>query len=272
MEEKKTKMNKIPDVIGKYEYDARDFLERKKIKVQKHSVKKFNLEYKSGTVIDINPPVGTKISENKRVKLYVASNRLFTLILTIIVLILAFLGYKTYKHSYVMLNVQGPTISLEKDEYVKTNVVRVTKKSELNNATGYQYCKTTNTSSKNCIWIDFKGEEFSISDSGSWNVYVRAYNKNNNKYSSPSESVKVLIDRESPRINNVSFIKNKEDLTVEIDAIDSLSGIKSYLYSIDGTTYLETYSKFKLYNIKVDKIYVKVIDNLDNETIKIVNI
>ena len=36
--------------------------------------------------------------------------------------------------------------------------------------------------------------------------------------------------------------------------------------------YIETYSKFKLNNLNIDTIYVKVIDNLDNETIKIVNV
>ena len=272
MEEKKTKYNKIPDVIGKYEYDARDFLNKKKIKVQKHSVKKFNLGYKSGTVIAIEPPVGTKLAENKSVKLFVASNRLFTLILASIVLILAFLGYKTYKYSYVMLNVKGPTITAEKDGYVKNNVIIIEEESELKDLNGYQYCKTTVSNSKNCIWMNFIGSEVNISDSGSWYVYMRAYNNENNKHSLASNAVEVYIDRESPKINNVIFTKNNNSINFDIDANDYLSGIKSYMYSLDGKHYIETTNKFKLENINTNSIYVKVTDNLDNETIKIVNI
>ena len=272
MEEKKTKYNKIPNVIGKYEDDARDYLNKKKIKVQKKSVKKFNLNYKSGTVIEIEPSVGTKLAENKKATLYVASNRMFTLVLSIIVLLLAFLGYNTYKHSYVIFSVKGPVITKEFDGFVKNNVVRIKKDSELKGLTDYQYCKTTLANTNNCVWMSFLGDEVNISESGRWYVYMRAFNKENKKYSLPSSPVEVQIDRDPPTIKNVTFVKENNKYNFEIDAIDLLSGIKLYMYSLDGINYIETYSKFKLNNLNIDTIYVKVIDNLDNETIKIVNI
>ena len=272
MEKEKVIYNKIPDVIGKYEDDARDYLGKKKIKVKKRSIKKFNLNYKSGTVVKIDPPVNTKIPEGRIVKLYVAENRLFTIFLALVVFLLGVIGYFGYKLSYVMLNVEGPFIKSEYPGYTANNIVRVVTKSGLDNFTNYQYCMTLSDNTNNCIWTNFEGTEFTIGDSGKWNVYVRAYNSNNKKYSLKSNKLEVLIDKEQPIIQNVSFIKNKNKIKFEIDAIDPLSGIKSYSYSLDGNVYTECKNEFELSYIYTNKIYVKVVDQLDNETIKEVTI
>ena len=272
MDKENIHYNKIPDVIGKYEDDARDYLSRKKIKVKKHSIKKFNLSYKSGTVVKIVPEVGTKIPENKIVKLYVAENRLFTLFLALVVALLGVIGYFGYKLSYVMLNVDGPLIKADYNGYTSNNIIRVVAKSGLDNFTNYQYCITASTNGANCNWITFEGTEFVVGDSGKWNVYVRAYNKNNDKYSLKSNKLEVLIDKEQPIIDNVKFIKNKSTIKVDIKASDSLSGIKSYSYSLDGISFIDCRESFTTTVRSIDQIYIKVTDQLDNETIKIVNI
>jgi hypothetical protein len=272
MEKEKVKYNKIPDIVGKYEDDARDYLSKKKIKVRKKSIKKFNLNYKSGTVIKVDPPEGTKIPENKIVKIYVAENRLFTIFLALIVFLLGIIGYFGYKLSYVMLNVDGPFIKSEYQGYTTNNIVRVVTKSGLENFTNYQYCMTLADNTNNCVWTNFEGTEFTIGASGKWNVYVRAYDKNTKKYSLKSNKLEILIDKEQPIIKNVTFVKNKNNIKFEIEAIDSLSGIKSYSYSLDGYVFTETNEEFTLSNVFVDKIYIKVIDQLNNEIIKEVSI
>ncbi len=267
MEDKKVKYNKIPDIIGKYEDDARDYLSKRKIKVKRRSVKKFNLAYKSGTVIKTVPEPGTKVKENETVKLYVAENRLFTIFLAIVVILLSVILTYGYKLSYVMMNTEGPYIKAEYSGYVKTNVVKVISLSELDNFTNYQYCVTSVDSFDKCVWNNIDTDFVTVSDSGKWYVYFRAYNSNNKKYSLPSNSVQVLIDREGPEIKT-TYVKNKDKITIEIDAKDNLSGIKAYLYSIDGSTYLDTTKRFDLNTYELEKVYVKVIDQLDNETIK----
>ena len=272
MEKEKVKYNKIPEIVGKYEDDARDYLSKRKIKVRKKSIKKFNLNYKSGTVVKVDPPEGTKIPENKIVKIYVAENRLFTIFLALIVFLLGIIGYFGYKLSYVTLNVDGPFIKSEYQGYTTNNIVRVVAKSGLENFTNYQYCMTLADNTNNCNWTNFEGTEFTIGDSGNWNVYVRAYDRNNKKYSLKSNKLEILIDKEQPIIKNVTFVKNKKNIKFEIDAIDSLSGIRSYSYSLDGYNYQETSEEFTLSKVFVDKIYIKVIDQLDNEIIKEVSI
>lgn len=268
MDDKKVKYNKIPDIIGKSEDDARDYLSKKKIKVKKFSVKKFNLNYKSGTVIKVVPDVNTKIAENKYVKIYVAENRLFTLFLAFLVVLLGVIFYYGYQLSYVMLNVDGPYIQANQIGYTTSNVIRVTAKSELENYTNYQYCMTSSDNANNCIWKSFEGDEFVVSDSGKWNIYVRAYNNHKKTYSLKSNKVEVFIDREQPIISNVQFVKNRNKVKFEVEANDYLSGIKSYFYSLDGVTYIKTEEEFEVYDLTTDRIYVKVVDQLDNETIK----
>lgn len=272
MDKENVKYNKIPEVVGKYEDDARDYLSKKKIKVRKHSIKKFNLNYKSGTVVKIVPEAGTKITENKSVKLYVAENRLFTIFLSLVVVLLGVIAYYGYQLSYVMLNVDGPIIKADYNGYTLNNIIRVVAKSGLDNFTNYQYCLTASTNANNCNWVNFEGNEFTVGDSGKWNVYVRAYNKNNNKYSLKSNKLEVLIDKDQPIITNVSFVNNKNIIKFEIDAVDYLSGIKKYAYSIDGINFIESNKSFTVTNVTAEEVYIKVTDKLDNETIKIVNI
>ena len=271
MEKKKVQYNKIPDLVGKREDDARDYLSKRKIKVKAQSIKKFNLAYKSGTVIETVPAAGTKIKENDSVKLFVAENRLFTIFLAIVVILLSLIVSYGYKLSYVMLNTEGPYIKTEYSGFVKTNIVKVVTLSELENFTNYQYCLTTNSKYDSCVWNNIDTDYITVSDSGQWYVFFRAYNRNNKKYSLPSNRVQVTIDRDGPIIKT-SYVKNKDKVSMEINAKDDLSGIKSYQYSIDGINYKETTAKFEFSVLNTDKIYIKVIDQLDNETIKEVSI
>ena len=270
MDEKKVKYNKIPDIIGKYEDDARDYLSKKKIKIKPRSIKKFNLNYKSGTVIKVVPDVNTKIAENRYVKIYVAENRLFTLFLALIVVLLGVIFYFGYQLSFVMLNVDGPYIQADRIGYTTNNIVRVTAKSELENFTNYQYCITSSESTNNCIWKSFEGNEFVVNESGDWNVYVRAYNSNKKTYSLKSNAVEVQIDRERPEIKNVQYVVNRNKIKFDIEAYDYLSGIKDYYYSVDGITYFKTESEFEVTDLTSDIIYIKVVDQLGNETIRVV--
>ena len=271
MEEKKVNYNKIPDVFGKREDDARDYLAKRKVKVKKKAIKKFNLAYKSGTVIKTEPPIGTKIKETETIKLYVAENRIFTMFLVVVVILLSIIATYGYKLSYVMINTHGPMIKADYNGYVKTNIVRVVTLSEMENFTNYQYCLTTSSTYDSCVWNNLETDFMTVSDSGKWYVYFRAYNRDNKKYSLPSNRLQVLIDRVGPDIKT-SFVKNKDKITFEVDAKDDLSGVKTISYSLDGNTYKETYSTFDITTTNITKIYIKVVDQLDNETIKEVTI
>lgn len=270
MDNKKINYNKIPNVIGKYESDARDFLHKKKIKVKKYAKKKFNLAYKSGTVIAIKPDVDTKISENETAILYVAENRIFTIILSLAVIILCLIGMKTYEITYVMLGVNGPVIEESTKYFSSSNTVTVTIPSELNNLTTYQYCLSTVKSADKCMWIDCN-DSITINDSGIWYVYMRAYNEYKDKYSNPSNPVEVKIDNNEPIIENITFTKKDNKTIFEVLAIDEISGIMSYSYSIDGINYVKSSNRFKI-DSSYDKVYVKIVDKVGNETIKEISI
>ena len=271
MEKEKVQYSKIPDVFGKREDDARDYLAKRKVKVKKKAIKKFNLAYRSGTVIKTEPPIGTKIKENETIKLYVAENRVFTMFLVLVVILLSIIATYGYKLSYVMINTQGPFIKSDYNGFVKTNIVRVATVSEMESFTNYQYCLTTSSTYDSCVWNNIETDFVTVSDSGKWYVYFRAYNRKNGKYSLPSNRVQVLIDRSGPELRT-SFVKNKDKISFEVATKDDLSGVKSISYSLDGVTYKETYEKFEINSYNVSKVFIKVIDQLDNETIKEVTV
>jgi len=69
------------------------------------------------------------------------------------------------------------------------------------------------------------------------------------------------IDKEPPVINGVSITDN----LLQVDAEDTLSGIKDYVYMIDGIEHLSNYNTFKLEN-NTKNIEIKVIDYAGNST------
>ena len=131
----------------------------------------------------------------------------------------------------------------------------------------YEYCVSATKDNKECLWSRTEATTLTIDTNGHKYVYFKLVDKDGkvNK-----EDVKeVFIDTSKPIINDIQVL-DEDKLTIRVDAVDNVSSIAKYYYSLDGENYTEgtmTYVHKDLSKTGTYTIYVKVEDKAGNTAI-----
>ena len=181
----------------------------------------------------------------------------------------------------ILINKQNDKEVKEKIEKNKNSVVETWKTTEEvvtfeeeKKADHYEYCVSPTKDNKECLWSRTENTTLTIDTNGHKYVYFKLVDKNGKV---TKEDVKeVFIDTSKPIINDIQVLE-EDKLTIRIDAVDNVSSIAKYYYSLDGENYTEatmTYVYKDLSKTGTYTIYVKVEDkagNIATDSIQVIN-
>ena len=203
-------------------------------------------------------------------KLSTKDKVIFTCIIVIFIALIAV--------GIILINKKNDKDELDKIE--KNKVVEVWKDSTIvefnqdKDTEYYEYCISTVKDNKDCVWSRTNETTLSINNNGHRYVYYKLIDKKSKVIKEYMEEV--FIDNTVPVINKIEVLE-EDKLTIRVDAIDNVSSIDKYYYSMDNENYTEgtmTYVLNELDKTKEYTIYVKVLDkagNVATSSIKINN-
>ena len=260
---------KVPDIKGMKIDEAVKVLKKEEIKYNEDYYYKASMFKRSGVVLKTDPEIGEKVG-TKKLDIYVSRFipvPLLFLLALLITMAAVFINAGNSKLNY--MEYRSPFIVAEKDGWVKSNVVYVTKDASLENIEYYEYCIRQDDDKKSCEWKRTDTKSIEISATGIWNVWFRAVN-DKGEYSFISNKVVVYIDNEAPNISGELEVEiaNKK-VTVHFEAKDDECGLESQYYSLDGKKYYPLVDNI-ITGLKPKKeytIYIKIVDCAGNEKI-----
>jgi hypothetical protein len=171
----------------------------------------------------------------------------------------------------ILINKKNDKDTLNKIEKNKNNSVEtwktteeVVKFEEEKTADHYEYCVSLTEDNKECLWSRTETPSLTIDTNGHKYVYFKLVDKNGKV---TKEDVKeVFIDSSNPIINEIQVLE-EEKVTIRVEAVDNVSSIAKYYYSLDGENYTEgtmTYVYKDLSKTGSYTVYVKVEDKAGN--------
>ena len=151
-----------------------------------------------------------------------------------------------------------------KEEWTTVSVVKFDEEKDVKY---YEYCANLTKDEKDCLWSITPEHEITISTNGHRYVFYRLIGNDDKVIKKGMKEI--FVDNSKPVINKVDVL-DEEYITLRVDAIDNVSSIAKYYYSLDDTNYTEgtMTNVFK----DLDKngnftIYVKVVDAAGNEAV-----
>ena len=130
----------------------------------------------------------------------------------------------------------------------------------------YEYCLSTEKDKKDCLWSRTTDSSILIDVSGHKYVYYRLLDANSKVIKEDMQEV--FIDNTEPIINEIEQL-DEDKVTIRVNAIDNISSIDKYQYSLDGLEYFDGTMTYVFKDLSKDSnqiIYVKVIDMAGNST------
>lgn len=203
-------------------------------------------------------------NSNSKKKRYI----LILIFLLILIVFIISIVYKNNVRNYS--NNTVPVITGGANEWSIGETIKVQKDAKLNNTLShYEYCVKKEDNFENCTWIKIGSRNVKVVDTGINYVIFRAVDIDGNR-SGISNTEVVYIDNNNPEIKDI-VINNitTNSISIHVNAEDSHSGIKKYLYSIDNQVYEEGSSDYTYLGLEEGKeytIYVKVEDKVGNIT------
>ena len=227
---------RVPDLKGMKIGEAEKYLEENDIKYDKDYIYRTTLLKRRGTVIKTEPEFGKKMSKNKELEIYVSRLMLLPFFLVLLILIPGAL-YFHYGFSNIDYDADtSPYIVAQKEGWVPSNVVYVSKDAKLDNIDHYEYCIRQDEKKQSCEWNRTDTKNVEISTTGVWNVWFRAVNDKTS--SRVSNMVTVYIDNDAPVIANVTGTATANSIHLDLDVKDPTSKIRLVEYSINGGDYI----------------------------------
>ena len=170
-----------------------------------------------------------------------------------------------------VLGIGAPIINASTESWSRSVLVSVSKDARtFKKITYYEYCISADEGTSDCEWKRTYTKNIEVSTPGEWYVRFRAVTEDGEVGEMSSPQL-VKVDNVGPKINRIDRIEITENGTkIQVFATDLGIGNIKYLYSLDGKTYVEAGDTFFLEGIGQDskqRIYIKVIDELGNETI-----
>ena len=275
VEEEKAKEIRIPDLEGKKVEDGKKILEEANIRYEEETEKVYSLKIGKGKIVKTEPEKG-KEYKDKKVVIYESKSKALMLIMALVLLVVGLTGL-TYGRDIVenineqIIKMGGgigkPKISV-KGGWQKEELFKIVKDAPSSKKIEYyEYCVVEKVKDE-CEWKKTYTKNGIITRKGHGYVKVRGVNEEGRIGKEAVEEV--YVDPEAPEVEEVKVKEIKEtEIKVETKALDKLSGIEKYMYSIDGKTYIEGGAKYTYTNLEANKeyiIYVKVIDKVGNET------
>ena len=281
--EKKPEIIIIPDLRDKELEEAQKILDKNKIKYEEETEKKYSLTVGKGKVVKTEPDAGYIYDEKKPVVIYESRGKWLILFIILAVLAVGALSLTYGKQILDSLNeqiieiqgkVKAPEIDLSEFEdengnivWTKANKIKLQKPDK--RIKSYKYCIREEKSSKNCVWQET--EEPIILIPGSGHLYITIIPIDENGKEGQKKEIEVYVDQNNPAVDKLEVIEvTTTTIKVRTLATDKESGIEKYLYSIDGVNYVEDNIQHLFKDLTPDTeytIYVKVIDNVGNETL-----
>ena len=283
IKEAKKEAKIIPNLKDKEVKEAKKILDKEKIEYEDETKKKYSLTVDKGDVIKTEPEAGKLYEKDEKVVIYESKGKMLILFIILAALIVGGLSLTFGKQILDSLNeqiieitggIKAPEIDLSgfKDEngnivWTKNNKLKIQKPDK--RIKKYKYCIREEKSTKNCTWEET--EEPIILIPGSGHLYITIIPVDENGKEGQKKEVEVYVDQNNPQVTALKVIEVTENsIKVETRATDKESGIAKYLYSLDGVNYVEDgvnhLFKDLLSNTEY-RVYVKVIDEVGNETI-----
>ncbi len=262
------KTQNVPDLRGMKIDKAIEVLEDNNIKYNKDYIYKTTLFKRRGIVLKTDPEFGEKYDKKKELDIYVSRFMLLPFFIFFFLLI-PVLWFNLGKSDLDYDAKNSPYIVAEKEGWVQSNIVYVSKDANIKNIEYYEYCTRQDENAKLCEWKRTDTKSTVISTTGIWNVWFRAVN-NKNKHSKISNMVTVYIDNEAPEVKgdlNVTIEDDKIIINIETD--DPECGLTGIYYSLDGNDYKSLINN-EIPNLKPNTsytIYIKIVDCVGNEKI-----
>ena len=196
-------------------------------------------------------------------KLSTKDKIVFTFIIVIFIILIIF--------GIVLINKNTDKNAQNRREKNKNNVVENWKTTEEvvtfekeKTADHYEYCVSITKDNKDCLWSRTDNNNITINTNGHKYVYFNLIDKDGKI---TKEDVKeVFIDTTKPIINEIQLLE-EDKITIRVEAVDNISSIAKYYYSLDGDNYTEgtmTYVYKDLDKSGTYTIYVKVEDKAGN--------
>ena len=240
--------------------EAKEKLENKNIKDYKIK-RNFDLSTKSGYI--------SKIDLNDNLTLYVSERRIIFMFL--LLFFLCNLVIFTFNGTIsTLFGTKAPVIKSESHDWNTSALVTVDKDAIMKNKISYyEYCITKSKNTLKCTWKRTDTKNIQVGVTGKWYVYFRAVDQKNIK-SKVSNREYVIIDNESPIINEVLEQTTMNSIKLVVKAVDNHSGIDKYYYSIDNIDFIESKDEYvfeKLLSNTEYEITIKVLDKLGNTVV-----
>ena len=195
------KINKVPDLKGIKIEKAEEILKESNIKYNEDYIYKASVFRRNGIVIKTDPQEGEEYNENKKLDIYVSRFIPVPLLLLLFFLFaLAALFFNIGSNRLEYKEYRSPQITAEKEGWVPSNIVYVTKEANLENIEYYEYCIREDENKKACEWKRTDTKSVEISVVGIWNVWFRAVDGEGH-HSPVSNKVTVQIDNEGPEVS-----------------------------------------------------------------------
>ena len=228
---------RVPDIKGMKIDNAIECLEDNCIKYNKDYIYKVTLFKKRGTVLKTNPEIGKKVSENKEIDIYVSRFMLCPLFLLFLFLIPTVIWFNLGRSNLDYDAENSPYIVSEKEGWVQSNVVYVSKDASLDNIKYYEYFVRQDDKKNLCEWNKTDTKNAEISTTGIWNVWFRAVNDKTT--SKLSNMVTVYIDNDSPIINEVTSTATNNSIHIDLSAKDNTSKIVRVEYNVNDGEFID---------------------------------
>ena len=261
----------MKELIGLKVSEAKEYLEKNKIEFEEKTIKKMTLKEKSGYIVKVE-----KDKETKKIVLYESNRKQLVLIMILAVLVvLGFTSafgngiYKSIQEQIIEIKGEITAPELEVEEgWKKEHIIKVIKDSKSNKELShYEYC-VREDKKKECEWKETYTKNVIVGESGHFYVTLRGVDVEGNK--GKEKTVEVYVDNNNPEVESFKVIEKTQDsIKVKTEAKDKESGIEKYMYSQDGINYTEGKEEYTYSNLEAGKnrIYVKVIDKVGNETV-----
>ena len=228
---------RVPDIKGMKIDNAIECLEDNCIKYNKDYIYKVTLFKKRGTVLKTNPEIGKKVSENKEIDIYVSRFMLCPLFLLFLFLIPTIVWFNLGRSNLDYDAENSPYIVSEKEGWVQSNVVYVSKDASLDNIKYYEYCVRQDDKKNLCEWNRTDTKNAEITTTGIWNVWFRAVNDKTT--SKLSNMVTVYIDNDSPIIHEVTSTATNNSIHIDLSAKDNTSKIVRVEYNVNDGKFID---------------------------------
>lgn len=155
----------------------------------------------------------------------------------------------------------------KKNSKEKWSASEVVKFSDEVDGNYYEYCVSLTKDNKDCLWSGTNNNELTINLNGHKYVYYKVIDSNDKVLK--EDMKEVFVDNTVPVINDIEVL-DEDIITVRVNAVDNISYVDKYYYSLDGENYTEGTMTNTFEGLDKNgnyTIYVKVVDAAGNTAV-----